>query len=65
MSEGTYDHDLYMNYVDELMYAENNKGIMLYIDSPGGTVYESDELYLKLMEYKEVTGRPIWAYFGS
>lgn len=62
---GTYNHDLYMAYVDELMYCDYNKGIMLYIDSPGGTVYESDELYLKLMEYKEVTGRPIWAYFAS
>lgn len=64
-TENTYNHDLYMNYVDEMMYADNNKGIMLYINSPGGTVYESDELYLKLMEYKEVTGRPIYAYFGS
>lgn len=62
---GGYNHDLYMAYVDELMYSDYNKGIMLYIDSPGGTVYESDELYLKLMEYKEVTGRPIWAYFAS
>lgn len=64
-SESVYDHNLYMNYVDELMDSKYNKGIMLYIDSPGGTVYESDELYLKLMEYKEKTGRPIWAYMGS
>ncbi len=62
---GTYDHDLNMQYIDQMMKADHNKGIMLYINSPGGTVYESDELYLKLMEYKEVTGRPIWAYFGS
>jgi len=27
--------------------------------------YESDEMYLKLMEYKEKTKRPIWAYFAS
>ena len=60
-----YNHDLYMDFVDEMMYAENNKGILIYVDSPGGTVYESDELYLKLMEYKEVTGRPVWAYFAS
>lgn len=64
-TESTYDHDLYMEYVDQMIEADNNKGIMLYINSPGGTVYESDELYLKLMEYKEKTGRPIWAYFGS
>lgn len=62
---GTYNHELYMSYVDELMYSDYNKGIMLYIDSPGGTVYESDEMYVKLMEYKEETGRPIWAYFAS
>ena len=60
-----YDHDATMKYIDAMMDAENNKGIMLYINSPGGTVYESDELYLKLMEYKQVTGRPIWAYFGA
>ncbi len=60
-----YNHDLNMNYIDQLMENDNNKGILLYIDSPGGTVYESDELYLKLMEYKEVTGRPIYAYFAS
>ncbi|MBQ4559751.1 MAG: signal peptide peptidase SppA [Tyzzerella sp.] len=64
-TESTYNHDLYMDYVDSLIHADNNKGIMLYIDSPGGTVYESDELYLKLMEYKKVTGRPIYAYFAS
>ncbi len=64
-TENVYNHDLYMNYVDKMMDADNNKGIMLYINSPGGTVYESDELYLKLMEYKEVTGRPIYAYFGA
>ena len=41
-----------------------NKGILLYVDSPGGTIYESDELYEKLAEYKESTGRPIWDYMS-
>jgi protease-4 len=45
--------------------SDKNKGILLYVDSPGGAVYESDEMYLKLMEYKEKTKRPIWAYFAS
>ncbi|MGN1266421.1 MAG: signal peptide peptidase SppA, partial [Dorea sp.] len=39
-------------------------GILLYVDSPGGTVYESEELYLKLQEYKEVTGQPVWVYMA-
>ena len=63
-SEG-YNHQLYMNYIDKMEKADNNKGILLYVDSPGGAVYQSDELYLKLMEYKEATNRPVWAYFAS
>ena len=63
--DGQYNHDLYMNYVDQLEKSKNNKAILLYVNSPGGTVYESDELYLKLMEYKEKTKRPVYAYFGS
>ena len=54
-----------MRFVDQMMDDANNKGIFLYVDSPGGTVYHSDELYLKLMEYKEKTNRPIYAYFAN
>ena len=58
-----YQHNTTMSYIDDLMDDENNAGILLYVDSPGGTVYESEELYDKLMEYKE-TGRPIWTYMA-
>ena len=63
ITEG-YQHTTTMEYIDRLMEDSNNKGILLYVDSPGGTVYESEELYLKLMEYKETTGRPIWDYMS-
>ena len=59
-----YQHDSTMNYIDELMDDPENKGILLYVDSPGGTVYESEELYQKLKEYKETTKRPIWDYMA-
>ena len=59
-----YQHLTTKEYIDELMSDSNNKGILLYVDSPGGTVYESEELYLKLLEYKEVTGRPVWGYMA-
>ena len=61
----TYDHQGTLDYINKMMASEYNKGILLYVDSPGGTVTESDELYLKLMEYKEVTGRKIWTYMGD
>ncbi len=60
-----YDHQATLNYIDDLMNSDYNEGILLYVDSPGGTVTESDELYLKLMEYKEITGRKIWTYMGD
>lgn len=61
----SYDHANTMRYIDKMIQSESNTGLLLYVDSPGGTIYESDELYLKLKEYKEETGRPIWAYMGS
>lgn len=63
MEEG-YLHTSTLEYIDELMEDDYNKGILLYVDSPGGTVYESEELYLKLQEYKEVTEKPIWVYMA-
>ncbi|MDE7391409.1 MAG: signal peptide peptidase SppA, partial [Treponemataceae bacterium] len=40
----------------------HNTGIMLTLDTPGGSVYQSDEAYLALLDYKESTGRPVYAY---
>lgn len=59
-----YQHTTTLEYIDNLKYDENNQGILLYVDSPGGTVYESEELYLKLLEYKDYTERPIWGYMA-
>ena len=59
-----YQHTTTMEYIDQLIEDENNKGILLYVDSPGGTVYESEELYLKLLQYKEETGCPVWTYMA-
>ncbi|MDR3072550.1 MAG: signal peptide peptidase SppA [Clostridiales Family XIII bacterium] len=64
-SAETYHHSFTIQSIDELMSDENNKGLLLYVDTPGGTVYESDALYLKLEQYKEETGRPVYVYMGS
>lgn len=63
-SSAGYQHSTTMDYIDYLTYDDYNQGILLYVDSPGGAVYESDELYLKLTEYKEMTGRPVWGYMS-
>jgi protease-4 len=60
-----YQHNWTLGKIDELMADDNNRGLILFVDSPGGGVYESDELYLKLKEYKELTQRPVYAVMGS
>lgn len=60
----TYNQNWLLNTIKNLQKDENNKALVVYIDSPGGSVYESDEVYLALMDYKKKTGRPIFAYFG-
>lgn len=61
----SYNHKKTLKYIDSMIESKNNKGIILYVNSPGGGVYESDELYLKLKEYKEKKGCPIWVYMAS
>lgn len=64
-NEQSYDHKQTLKYIDSMIESKNNKGIILYVNSPGGGVYESDELYLKLKEYKEKKGCPVWTYMAS
>lgn len=63
-SEG-YDHQSIIDTVDDYMSDKNNKGILLYVNSPGGTVTAADDLYLKLEEYKKETKRPIYVYMDE
>ena len=60
-----YQHDWLLSELDRIIADSNNRGLILYIDSPGGGVYESDALYLKLVEFRERTGRPIYAAMSS
>ena len=49
----TYNQQWLMDTINELQDDKNNLAIVLYIDSPGGSVYESDETYLRLLKYAE------------
>lgn len=61
----TYDQQYLLDSVEQIMEDQHNQGLILHIDSPGGAVYQIDELYLKLMDYKETTGRPVYAAIES
>jgi len=60
-----YDHQATMEYIRNLSASHLDRGILLYMNTPGGTVYHSDELYLALLEYKEITGRPVYAFMAE
>jgi protease-4 len=60
-----YDHQATINYVKNLAGNPYDRGILLYMNTPGGTIFHSDELYLKLLWYKEETGRPVYAYMSE
>lgn len=62
---GEYDHEYLMNSIDAMMADEENKGMILYVNTPGGSVFASDELYLKIREYQENTGRPVYSAMQS
>ena len=60
----TYNQGWLLDTIDALENDDNNVGILLVVDSPGGTVYEADEVYLALREYRN-SGKEVWAYFKS
>ncbi len=60
----TYNQQWLLDTIHLLKDDEKNKGILLFIDSPGGTVYHADEAYLELLKYK-ASGKKVYAYFGS
>lgn len=61
----TYDQQYLLDSLDEMIVDSHNRALILHIDTPGGTVYEADELYLKIMEYKARTSRPVYAAVES
>ena len=60
-TDGEYNHQYLLDAIDGMMDNDDNRGMMLYVETPGGGVYESDELYLKIKQYQENTERPVYA----
>lgn len=63
--ENLYNHRWTLSAIDSMIEDSHNKAIILYVNSPGGSVSASDDLYYKLEEYKDKTKRPVFAYFSN
>lgn len=61
----TYNQKWLLKTIEDLQKRKDYAGIFLYIDSPGGGVYESDELYNAILKYKEKSQKKVYAYFAN
>ncbi len=58
-----YDQQWLLSTISTIKNDKKNVGIAIFINSPGGAVYQTDDVYLALEDYK-TTGRPIYVYQG-
>lgn len=61
----TYNQQYIVDTISAMTENDDNKAMILYVNTPGGGVYESDEIYMKVKEYQETTGRPVYSYMAS
>ncbi|KHE71944.1 signal peptide peptidase SppA [Halobacillus sp. BBL2006] len=59
-----YQHEHVMKQLDKIKKDSSIGGVLLYVNSPGGGVYESAEIHDKLKEIKKAD-KPIYVSMGS
>ncbi len=59
-----YDQQWLLSTIKSLKENDDNTALAIFINSPGGAVYQADEVYAALQDYK-TTGKKIYVYQGS
>lgn len=59
-----YDQKWLLSKIKELKNDSNNQGMVIFMETPGGAVYQADEVYLALLDYK-TSGKKIFVYMGT
>ena len=62
-ANNTYNQKWLLSTINHLKNDSNNVAIAMYVNSPGGAVYQADEVYFALKAYKE-TGKKFYVYMG-
>ncbi|MCM3111101.1 signal peptide peptidase SppA [Lederbergia lenta] len=60
-----YMHREFMEKLDHVKNDNSVKGIMLYVNSPGGGTNESAEIHKKIVEIREETKKPVYVSMGA
>lgn len=65
VSSDGYSQEWMLERIYQMTDEHNNKGILLHVNTPGGSAYATAEVYNALKEYKGKTGNPVYVYMGS
>ncbi len=63
--DSTYNHRRFLNQLQAAFEQPDIKGIILEINTPGGGVYESDEIYNRILELKARYKKPVVVYMAQ
>jgi len=61
----TYNHRAFLKQLESAFSREDIKGIIMQVNSPGGGVYESDEIYNRILELKAQYNKPLVVYMSQ
>lgn len=64
-SMDVYNHQAFLKQLEEVFSRTDIKGVILQVNSPGGGVYESDEIYNRLQELKSQYKKPLVVYMSQ
>lgn len=60
-----YDHQFFLEQLDRILTDETVQAVVLSVNTPGGGVTESAQIYKKLLQIKEQRQIPIYVSMGS
>lgn len=62
-ANSSYNQAWLLSVINKLKNDSSNVAIAMYVNSPGGGVYQADEVYFALKDYKS-TGKKLYVYMG-
>lgn len=65
LTQSTYNHRQFLTLLEHAFENKNIKAIVLRVNTPGGGVAESDEIFYRILELKEKHDKPIYAYMAN
>src|SRR5699024_10416677 len=65
LAADTYDHQQFVTMLDEAAEDEFVEGIIVRVNTPGGGVVESAEIYDKVVTIQEEYEKPVYGSMGN